>query len=66
MKTISYFIYDERYYSDPDSATLYEVCDTLSEARESGLDYGGFVIVKTTSQMVGKRSYEVLSSEIVL
>jgi hypothetical protein len=64
MKT-EYFIYDERYYSDPDSAIVYEVCETLKEARRNGPDYGGFVIVKTVGKKTGKRSYEVVSSEIV-
>ena len=64
-KKVEYFIYDERYYSDPDSATVYEVCETLDEARESGPDYGGFVIVKTTGKKTGKRSYQVIKSEIV-
>jgi hypothetical protein len=61
---IDYIIYDERYLTDPDSATCYEVCDTLNEARNSGPDYGGHVIVKTTSQKVGKRTYEVIKEEI--
>jgi len=62
---IDYWIYDERYYSDPDSATVYEVCDTLKEAKENGPDYGGHVIVKTTSKKTGKRTYTVTKSEIV-
>ena len=48
LKEIAYFIYDERYYSDPDSAIILEVCDTAEEAKESGPDYGGHVIVKAT------------------
>ena len=42
-----YLIYDERYLSDEDSAIVYEVCDTLAEAKVNGPDYGGHVIVKT-------------------
>lgn len=62
---IEFFIYDERYHTDPDSATVYEVYETLQEARENGPDYGGHVIVKATSKKVGKRSYEVIKEEIV-
>ena len=61
----TYWIYDQRYYSDPDSATVFEVCDTLKEARENKDDYGGGVIVKTVSKKVNKRSYEVVSSTII-
>lgn len=64
MKT-DYFIYDERYLSDPDSATVYEVCETLQEAKESGSDYGGHVIVKVISKKTGKQSYTVISEEII-
>ena len=64
---IEFFIYDERYYTDPDSATVYEVCETLEEARENGPDYGGFVIVKTYAikNPMKARSYTVTKSEIV-
>jgi hypothetical protein len=64
MKT-TYFIYDQRYYTDPDSATIYEACETLAEARENGPDYGGHIIVKATSRKVGKNSYEVIKEEVV-
>ena len=63
---ISYFIYDERYYTDPDAATCYEVCDTLKEAKEVGPDYGSHVIVKCIGKKTGERSYELVSSEIVI
>lgn len=64
---IEYFIYDDRYYTDPDSATVYEVCETLEEARENGPDYGGFVIVKTYSieNPMKKGSFTITKSHIV-
>jgi len=64
---IAYFIYDERYYTDPDDATVYEVCDTLDEAKESGPDYGGHVIVKTYAieNPMKTGSFTVTKSEIV-
>jgi len=62
---IEYFIYDERYYTDPDSATVYEVCETLKEARENGPDYGGHVIVKVTSERISKKSFRIVNEKIV-
>lgn len=64
---IAYFIYDERYYDDPDSATVYEVCETLEEAQENGPDYGGHVIVKTYAieNPMKKGSFTVTKSVIV-
>lgn len=64
---ISFFIYDERFYSDPDSATVYEVCESLKEAREAGPDYGGHVIVKTYAieNPMKKGSFTITKQTIV-
>jgi len=66
MKTVKeYFLYDNRYYHDPDSAICFEVCETLREARANGPDYGDAVIVETISKKVGARTFDVVSSKIV-
>ena len=36
----AYIIFDSRYHSDPDSATVLEFCDTKKEAETNALDYG--------------------------
>lgn len=47
LATKEYGIYDGRYLTDPESATLFEYCDTLKEARRNKKDYGtGNVIVE--------------------
>ena len=35
-----YMLYDGRYYNDPDSAIVFEVCESLKEAKESAPDHG--------------------------
>lgn len=40
-----YYIYDGRYWTDPDRALVMTICDTLEEAREDVKDYGDAVIV---------------------
>lgn len=59
---IHYFIYDSRYLVDPDRAIVYEVCDTLKEARENAREYGNNnIIVKVKS--LGN---EILQESIIL
>jgi hypothetical protein len=41
-----YLLFDGRYHSDPDRAICLEMCESLSEARESINDYGDAVIVQ--------------------
>lgn len=66
QKTIvNYFLYDERFYTDEDSATCFEVCETLEEAREAAPDYGGCVIVKTVGKWSHGKSYKIVSQKIV-
>lgn len=46
MKT-AYLLFDGRYRTDEDSATCFEVCETLQEAKRNAPDYGtDTVIVK--------------------
>ena len=42
---IKYFLYDARYRHNEDSATLFEVCDKLKEAKENCLDYGNDTVI---------------------
>jgi hypothetical protein len=62
---VDYFIYDERYYTDPDGAIVYEVCETLAEAKENGPEYGGHVIVKAQSRKEGSNTYTVIDQKII-
>ena len=40
-----WILYDGRYYSNPDRASIYEVCDSLKEARENKNDYGTDTVI---------------------
>ena len=40
-----YLLYDARYRYDEDTATLFEVCDTLQEAKENAPDYGDDTVI---------------------
>lgn len=44
-KKTKWFIYDGRYYSDPDRALVMSVCDTEKEAEEEKYDYGADCVV---------------------
>jgi len=44
-ETISYFLYDGRYLSDPERSTLYECCDTLDEAIKEAPEYGDDTVI---------------------
>lgn len=44
-KVKKYFIYDGRYYSDPERAMVMEVCDTEEEAERNKRDYGEDCVV---------------------
>lgn len=47
VKETQFAIYDGRYYSDPEEAYLFEVCDTLEEAKENAPEHGdGNAIVR--------------------
>lgn len=66
---IKYALYDGRYLSDPDSASCFEVCETLKEARKNKNSYGtNTVIVEETlvkSAVIGSNSFMVTNSKIV-
>tara|TARA_R110000822_G_scaffold67329_2_gene164024 strand:- start:3584 stop:3766 length:183 start_codon:yes stop_codon:yes gene_type:complete len=40
-----YFLYDGRYRTNEDRATLYEVCSTLKEAQKVSKDYGDDTVI---------------------
>lgn len=40
-----YVIYDARYKTNPDRATVMETCDTLGEARRNAPDYGDDCVI---------------------
>lgn len=62
----NYSLRDGRYYTDPDRAVCYEVCDTLKEARKTAPDYGtDTVIVKTVLKHISGNRWQEVSSEIV-
>lgn len=62
MKSNTVFVlYDGRYTTNPDDAIVYEVCETLREAKENSRDYGtDTVIVETV--LVGN---VITSSKII-
>jgi hypothetical protein len=41
-----YLIYDGRYHSDPDSAMVMCMCDTLAEAQKDSPDYGSDCVIE--------------------
>jgi hypothetical protein len=58
QKTV-YLIYDPRYLTDQSSATLFESCETLKEAKRNRREYGeGNVIVKTVLHMINGQKHE--------
>jgi hypothetical protein len=66
LKTV-YELRDGRYFDDPDRAIVYEVCDSLKEARNVAHEYGDdTVIVKTVLRQIGERRFEEVSSVVVL
>ena len=67
MKDIKqYVIYDSRYLSDEDAATVFEVCETLKEARENKGEYGeGNVIVEETLKHIKGTEFKIVSSTII-
>jgi len=61
-----YTLYDARYLTDKDSAYVYDVCDTLEEARESKRNqFTDAIIVKEQIQVIDVKNYTVINSEIV-
>lgn len=65
---IKYALYDGRYLSDPDSASCYEVVDSIKEARRNKSNYGSdTVIVEETLEAAGNvpNTYMVTNSKIV-
>lgn len=40
-----YLLYDARYLTDEDSATLYEICFSKREAEEYSHDYGSDTVI---------------------
>jgi hypothetical protein len=44
-KVTKWFIYDGRYWTDPDRAIVMSVCDTKEEAEEEKYDYGNDCVV---------------------
>lgn len=65
MKTV-FELYDSRYLTNPDRATVYSVCDTIKEAkREKREDWPDAVIVKCIMKPLGGNRYEQMSAEIV-
>lgn len=40
-----YLIYDARYWTEPDRATVFEVCDTKKEAERNKSVYGDDCVV---------------------
>lgn len=68
MQRISYMIYDSRYTTDPDRASVYTVCDSLKEARsDKRTMFTDAVIVKETSEpLPGKtNTWKIIKSEII-
>ena len=65
LKTV-FELRDGRYHTDPDRDIVYEVCETLKEARKEAKEYGDdTVILKTILKKIGVRRYEEVSSEVV-
>jgi hypothetical protein len=42
---INYYLFDGRYRTKPYRAILFEVCETLSEAKENAPDYGDDTVI---------------------
>lgn len=40
-----FLLYDSRFYSNPEKATILEVCDTYQEVKKKKREYGGSIIV---------------------
>jgi len=54
-----YIIYDGRYHTEPDDATVMTMCNTLKEAQNDKSDYGtDCVIVECEVQADGKTLIE--------
>ena len=49
-----YIVYDGRYNTDPESAEIMCVCDTLHEALDASKDYGDDCIVEENESKDGK------------
>jgi hypothetical protein len=65
LKTV-YELRDGRYFDNPDRSIVYEVCESLKEARREAPEYGDdTVIVKTVLRQIGERRFEEVSSVVV-
>lgn len=63
---ISFYLYDGRYYTNPDRAIVYEVCESLKEANDNKDEYGtDTAIVKTWSKKTGERQYEIVRQKLI-
>ena len=61
-----YVLFDGRYTNDPDSAIVYDVCDTLEEAQESKREsFTDAVIVEETVEEFDVNQYRVLESTVI-
>lgn len=59
MKYI-YLLYDERYYGEPNKATVLNIFETLKEAKEDKKDFGHGVIVKCRDQNGLLKDHEIV------
>lgn len=61
-----YALYDGRYPTEPDRAIVFEICDTLREARQNRKEYGDDTcIVKVTCDVQKDGSYLIVKEELL-